>query len=141
MLGARPSAVATLVERLTRTVRLDRLPGVRAPDVRAALIQNLGTLLTGPLRTLAWGRGRKNSEHERIAQTMGIGVFFCDPRSLWLRGWNENTNRRLRQYLPNQADLFRFIQTELDRIADQVTSHRGGCSAWTAVTTGFLTHS
>lgn len=59
MLGARPSTVATLVERLSRTVRLDRLPGIRSSDVRAAVIQNLGTLLKEPLRTLTWGRGLK----------------------------------------------------------------------------------
>jgi IS30 family transposase len=44
-------------------------------------------------------------------------VFFCDLRSPWQRASNENTNGLLRQYLPRTADLRRFSQTDLDRIA------------------------
>lgn len=52
VMGSRPSAVATLVERSTRTVRLVRLSGIKGPDVRAALVQNLRTLPRELLRTL-----------------------------------------------------------------------------------------
>ncbi|WP_425562601.1 IS30 family transposase [Microbacterium laevaniformans] len=130
VMGARPSAVATLVERSTRTVRLVRLPGIKGPDVRAALVQNLRTLPKELLRTLTWDRGREMSEHERIAQTLGIDVFFCDPRSPWQRGSNENTNRLLRQYLPKQADLTRFTQTDLDRIAEKINTRPRRVLGW-----------
>lgn len=130
VMGARPSAVATLVERSTRTVRLVRLPGIKGPDVRAALIHNLRTVPPALLRTLTWDRGREMSEHDRIAASLGVSVFFCDPRSPWQRGSNENTNRLLRQYLPKQADLSKFTQSELDRIAEKINTRPRRVLEW-----------
>ncbi len=37
------------------------------------------------------------ADHQRLAMATDIEVYFCDPRSPWQRGSNENTNRLLRQ--------------------------------------------
>jgi IS30 family transposase len=46
-----------------------------------------------------------------------VEVYFCDPRSPWQRGSNENTNRLLRQYLPRGTDLSLHSQAKLSAIA------------------------
>jgi len=46
-----------------------------------------------------------------------MDVYFCDPRSPWQRGTNENTNRLLRQYLPKKSDLSEHSQAQLNKIA------------------------
>jgi IS30 family transposase len=46
-----------------------------------------------------------------------VQVYFCDPRSPWQRGSNENTNGLLRQYFPRGNDLSRLSQTYLNAIA------------------------
>ena len=58
-----------------------------------------------------------NRTPSRFTVETGVQVYFCDPKSPWQRGSNENTNRLLRQYLPKTADLSACSQRELDKIA------------------------
>ncbi|MGH2584940.1 MAG: IS30 family transposase [Dehalococcoidia bacterium] len=106
VMGKRPSAVATLVERATRYVRVVALPdGYKADAVRRAITADLRQLPPGLRKTLTWDRGREMAEHQELAADLGMGVYFCDPHSPWQRGSNENTNRLLRQYLAKGTDL------------------------------------
>jgi IS30 family transposase len=121
VLGKRPSAVLTLVERTSRSVVLVALPaGWRADQVRPALtaaIERLPKLLR---RSLTWDHGKEMAEHARFTAHTGVPVFFCDPRSPWQRASNENANGLVRQYLPRTADLRQFSQVDLDRIAAEL---------------------
>jgi len=103
-MGRRPSAVATLVERRTRYLRLVALPkGLKAVSVRKALVADLNQVPFWQRRSLTWDRGREMADHARLSRDTGCRVYFCDPSSPWQRGTNENTNRLLRQYLPRAA--------------------------------------
>ncbi len=45
------------------------------------------------------------AQHARLRIDTGVAVHFCDPRSPWQRGTNENTSGLLRQYFPKGAHL------------------------------------
>jgi IS30 family transposase len=49
-----------------------------------------------------------------------IKVFFCDPKSPWQKGTNENTNKLLRQYMPKKTNLSVYTQEQLDAIAEEL---------------------
>jgi len=46
-----------------------------------------------------------------------LWVYFCDPKSPWQRGSNENTNGLLRQYLHKGIDLSAYSQATLNAVA------------------------
>jgi IS30 family transposase len=57
------------------------------------------------------------AQHKRFTHQTGIQVGFCDPKSPWQRGSNENTNGLLRQYLPRSLNFRTLSQDDLDAIA------------------------
>jgi IS30 family transposase len=119
--GKRMSPVATLVERSTRFVMLVALPGGHKADLVAeALAAKITTLPVALTRTLTWDQGHEMAQHARFTEETGIEVYFCDPKSPWQRGSNENTNGLLRQYLPKTLDFRTLTQADFDAIADQL---------------------
>jgi IS30 family transposase len=114
------SAIATLVERSTRYVLLARISDQRAETVRTALGERIATLPRHLWRSLTWDQGTEMSEHALFTVETGLPVYFCDPRSPWQRGSNENTNGLLRQYFPKGTDLASYTQDQLDAVAVQL---------------------
>ena len=119
--GKYMSPVATLVERSTRVVMLVALPEGHSADVVAdALAAKITTLPAALTRTLTWDQGHEMAAHTRFTEETGVEVYFCDPKSPWQRGSNENTNGLLRQYLPRRLDFRTLTQADFDAIADQL---------------------
>ena len=118
LIGTRTNAIATLVERQTRYCQLVALPeGTEAERVADALAASITTLPAQLRRSLTWDQGSEIAEHRRFSVEAGVEVYFCDPRSPWQRGSNENTNGLLRQYFPKGKSLAGVSQERLDEVA------------------------
>jgi IS30 family transposase len=121
LMGNKTSAIATLVERQTRYTQLVALPeGFRAEPVRQALADSIATLPEQLRRSLTWDQGLEMAQHKQFTIDSGLQVYFCDPRSPWQRGSNENTNGLLRQYFPKGTSLKAITQADLDHVAAQL---------------------
>ena len=121
LFGRGMSPVATLVERSTRYLMLVGLPdGHRAELVADALAAAITTLPRQLTRSLTWDQGHEMADHARFTIDTGIAVYFCDPKSPWQRGSNENTNGLLRQYLPRHVSMRDYNQDDLDAIAAEL---------------------
>ena len=135
IVGSGSSAIGTLVERTTRFTMLLHLPrlkgpgkGPRAEDgpalsghgaeaVRDAITRTILTLPDELRRSLTWDQGTEMAQHSRLKIDAGIQIYFCDPRSPWQRGTNENTNGLLRQYFPKGTDLSIYSADEISAVA------------------------
>jgi len=120
MFGAHNSQIATLVERQTRYVMLAKVASKDTETVVDALIRNSRKLPQELYKSLTWDRGKEMAGHKRFTLATDIQVYFCDPRSPWQRGSNENTNGLLRQYLPKGIDISSYSQAKLNAIARQL---------------------
>lgn len=118
--GTPGTQIATLVERHSRFVMLVKLPSKDSPTVASALARHVKKLPKQLRRSLTWDRGLEMADHQRFSIDSDIQVYFCDPRSPWQRGSNENTNGLLRQYFPKGSDLSRYSQTHLNKVARQL---------------------
>ena len=117
LFGSKNSQIATLVERQSRYVMLARVDGKDTQTVVNALIKHAQKLPHELYQSLTWDRGKEMADHQRFTLATDIKVYFCDPRSPWQRGSNENTNGLLRQYLPKGIDLSAYSQAKLNAIA------------------------
>ena len=125
------SAVGTLVERSTRFVMLLHLPkGHTAEAVREAMAAKILTLPGALRRSITWDQGKEMAQHARFSIDTGVDVFFCDPRSPWQRGSNENTNGLLRQYMPKGTSLRSKTEADLEAIADSLNGRPRETLGW-----------
>jgi len=115
--GSNNSYIATLVERHTRYVMLAKVQSKETESVISALIKQSKKLPGELYKSLTWDRGTELADHQRFTLATNIDVYFCDPRSPWQRGSNENTNGLLRQYFPKGTNLAVHSQAKLNAVA------------------------
>jgi transposase, IS30 family len=135
IIGLNSSSIGTLVERTTRFTMLLHLPpmsghvrgagtkngpamaGRGAKAVRDAIAKKIKRLPAQLRRSLTWDQGAELAQHAQLRIDTGLEIYFCDPRSPWQRGTNENTNGLLRQYFPKGTNIARYTERELDAVA------------------------
>lgn len=120
--GKARSHIATLVERHSRFVLLVRIPRPDTVTVTQALARTIRTLPVHLRQSLTWDRGGELAAHQAFTMATRVRVYFCDPRSPWQRGSNENTNGLLRQYFPPGTDLSHVTQRRLNAVAHQLNT-------------------
>ena len=129
--GKKMTSIGTLVERHSRYVILLKLPnGHGAESVRTAMTKHILTLPAQLRRSITWDQGKEMAEHVQFTVDTGVKIYFCDPKSPWQRGSNENTNGLLRQYLPKSSDLSQCSQRELDAIARSLNTRPRQTLGW-----------
>ena len=120
LMGGNSSQIATLVERHSRFLMLIKIDSKDTATVTKAVARKIRQLPAELRRTLTWDRGNEFHAHKEFTVATDVKVYFCDPRSPWQRGSNENTNGLLRQYFPKGQDVSHYSQAALNRVAREL---------------------
>lgn len=115
--GSKNTHIATLVARQSRFTVLVKVKDKDTETVVSALTRQIKKLPDILRQSLTWDRGMELANHKQFTVDIDVNVYFCDPKSPWQRGTNENTNRLLRQYFPKKTDLSIYSQADLNKVA------------------------
>lgn len=119
--------LVTLVDRRSRYLLARRIPlRTKAATTKAVI----SMLANQPGRTLTLDNGVEFSDHQRIEAKTSTKIYFADPYASWQRGSNENTNGRLRRWIPRSTDLSVFGPQKIRRTVERMNNQPRKCLGW-----------
>lgn len=119
--------VTSLVERVSRFAVVLKNPDRQSKPVIEGLIDTLSPLPAEARRSITFDRGTEFSAWQHLKDGIGVDPWFCDPQSPWQKGTVENTNNRLRRYLPRKSDPTALTNRYLRSICDRLNATPRKC--------------
>lgn len=99
------TALSVTVERVWRMTLLSKLRGKTADEKTKKLFIRMSILPDELRKTMTVDNGGENANHKQVKESLGMNVYFCHAYSSWERGTVENTNGRLRKYIPKGISI------------------------------------
>ena len=119
--------VATLVERKTRYTVLLRNNDRKSRPLMNRLIIEMSPLPADARRSITFDRGFEFTAWRELRQGMGTKAWFCDPQAPWQKGTVENTNKRVRRYLPRDTALLTLTNQSMKLICQRLNATPRKC--------------
>ena len=114
-------AIVTLVERTTKKMLMAKSPKGKNAKAIARLVVQMLRPFEHHVLSITTDNGTEFAEHKYIAKKLNTKVYFAHPYSSWEKGLIENTNKLVRQYIPNGTDFSSLsddyilhVQTEIN---------------------------
>lgn len=107
------TAVSVSVERVTRKVKIAKLPGHNSAVKTEAVINGLSTEIKDFVRSITYDRGPENAGYRVISDKLGVTAYACNPYHSWEKGTVENTIQRLRRFVPKGISIENINQVYL----------------------------
>lgn len=123
----RSQPILVLHERKTRLTLISRLMGKTAAEtvsVLMALVKRLAPALRG---SITFDNGGEFARHALLRDMLSATTYFCDAYASWQKGGVENTNGRIRRWLPRSFDLDELSDEDIQEIAMTLNSTPRKC--------------
>ncbi|WP_171212856.1 IS30 family transposase [Ruegeria sp. HKCCA5426] len=124
------SNVTSLVERVSRFTVLLNNPNKRTKPVMGKIMKAVRDLPYLARKSITFDRGTEFVSWPHLQAEIGTQTWFCDPSSPWQKGTVENTNRRVRRWLPRKRDITAVSDHELKMICDRLNATPRKCLGW-----------
>lgn len=119
--------VTSLVERVSRFAVVMRNEDRQSKPIMEALIQGLAPLPADARQSITFDRGTEFSAWKHLKAGIGADAWFCDPQAPYQKGTVENTNNRLRKYLPRSTEPTALTNRYLRSICHRLNSTPRKC--------------
>jgi len=120
------TALSVTVERLTRLTILS-LTGRSAESKTGTLTSRLSVFPDKARLTLTADNGAENTNHQEIAKKLELSVFFCHAYHSWEKGTVENTNGRIRRFIPKGLSIDGLTDVQIKELEYRLNSTPRKC--------------
>jgi IS30 family transposase len=118
--GCKRNSITTLVERKTLLTLLEKNTTKSSEIVMEKIKDIIKNTPRRCWKTLCFDQGGEFADFRRIETETKCLVYYCDVKSPWQRGCNENTNGRIRKYLPKTADIETMTDDEIKDLSKKI---------------------
>ena len=112
------TTISATNERKSRYTKLSKLRNKSSIVKMHAVKKNVGNLPEKLRKTLAIDNGPENAKHHLIEGTFVEGVYSCQPYHSWEKGGVENTQKRVRYFIPKGTSLDTVSPHKLQLVED-----------------------
>ena len=119
--------LTSLVERRSRFTILARNPSRHSAGVMSGIQNSLHILPPSLRQSITFDRGTEFAAFATLQKKLAMTSYFCLPSAPWQKSSVENSNGRIRRFLPSDTDLALLSDKEIQTVADRINSTPRKC--------------
>jgi len=119
--------LTTLVERASRFTIIKKNFDGKTANVMGAIGRIIKMFPKYAWKTITFDQGSEFMDHRKIERYTSCKAFYCDPHSPWQRPTNENTNGRIRRFLPKKLHIDNVPSTKLEVVCERMNDTPRKC--------------
>jgi IS30 family transposase len=112
--------LTSLIERRSRFTILARNPSRHSAGVMAGIQHHLRGMPPSLRQSITFDRGTEFAAFATLQEKLAMTSYFCLPSAPWQKGSVENSNGRIRRFLPSDTDIALLSDKEIQAVVDRL---------------------